>query len=428
MEFCRRHRIFRRNASSVSGVGRPALPLGTAGKINVREIKPGTWRATAWFRDAGTGDKRPITASGSTEAAAERSLKEKLALPESASSSSAVTSETTVAKLAELFLSAPGTELAVQTTSRYAQTVAHTIVPALGGIRMRELTIGKVTTFLKTVAASSPSEARMSRSVLKKILEIAVDNDAIKSNYAHRSGVVIKDPDRAKPRALTFESAQLMFDLIKIDRTKTRPGPKSTKAHDDLKDILLIQLGAGGLRISEAAAIQVDDIFIEDGITLLRVHQAVVYQPPSGKDQISGKWAIPGHYRVQQQTKKGDFRVVALPIFAAEILSRRSATPGKDGLVFHASRTSGPLNLNNLRRTLRDSVVGSEFEGWASTHTMRRTIGTLVSDDPSLGIDTAMKVLGHLQRATTERSYRERYNMTPDVTRITGQFGGLALE
>jgi integrase len=309
--------------------------------------------------------------------------------------------------------------------SRYAQTAKHTIVPALGDLRLRELTVGRVTTLIKTVAKSSPSEARLARSVLKQMLELAVDADAIESNFAHRSGVVIKDPDRKPPRALSVESAERMFDLIRADRERATPGPKSTKAHDDLMDILLTQLGAGGLRISEAAAIQADDLFMEGGVHLLRVHQTVVYQPPTQQDPNTRKWLIPGRYFVQPHTKKGDIRIVTLPPFASALLERRALTPGNDGLLFHSSRSHGPLNLNNLRRTLRSALSGSEFEGWASSHTMRRTIGTLVSDDPEMGIDTAMKVLAHKQAATTENSYRERADRTPDVTRITQQFSSL---
>ena len=51
-------------------MGRPSLPLGTAGKVTRTELGPGKWSARALFRDYG-GKSRQVTATSTTAEDAE---------------------------------------------------------------------------------------------------------------------------------------------------------------------------------------------------------------------------------------------------------------------------------------------------------------------------------------------------------------------
>lgn len=113
------------------------------------------------YRDLRTGKTRQVTATGTTEAAAKRALRAKLAKKRETDATGAITGETTVAELAAAWhsgLTQPA--FAIQTVSRYRHTRTHTIVPAIGGLRPRELTRGKIVTLISTKAATSPSEAK----------------------------------------------------------------------------------------------------------------------------------------------------------------------------------------------------------------------------------------------------------------------------
>lgn len=56
---------------------RPPLPIGTAGRIHLMQMRNGQWRARANYRDA-DGVTRRVARFAPTKAAAERRLKEAL--------------------------------------------------------------------------------------------------------------------------------------------------------------------------------------------------------------------------------------------------------------------------------------------------------------------------------------------------------------
>lgn len=59
-----------------------------------------------------------------------------------------------------------------------------------------------------------------------------------------------------------------------------------------------------------------------------------------------------------------------------------------------------------------------------STHTARRTMGTLFNNDEEIGgLENTMRMLGHKQLATTQRSYVEVAAFAPDSRRISEPFG-----
>ena len=223
-------------------------------------------------------------------------------------------------------------------------------------------------------------------------------------------------------RAINPDAVPRFFDLIVRGRDRQRMGPHTRKAYDDLLDILTVQLGAGGMRLSEAAGLHVEDLMLDGETPRLRSNKAVVYLPPSGDWHIpmgmkKRKYENAGAYIVQQVTKTKQNRVLSVDKHAEEVLRRRAAEVGT-GLLFRTSNGQ-PINLNNLRRALRDTIRGTDFDGWVSTHTMRRSIGTIVA--AKYGAEVAAAVLGHANVATIRVSYIEHVDVAPDVSCDTGQ-------
>lgn len=84
------------------GRGRPPTSLGTWGSIRTTQVRVGAYRARTRIRDR-DGVSREVTATGTTASAAERALREKL-VDRTTPTQQSITADTTIAKLAGLWL------------------------------------------------------------------------------------------------------------------------------------------------------------------------------------------------------------------------------------------------------------------------------------------------------------------------------------
>src|SRR4051812_35238216 len=130
-------------------MARPQLPIGTWGNIRREQLGPQSWRARARFRDY-DGVTRDVEASGATGAAAERSLRIKLR-DRSTPNDDEITGDTRIRRLAELWLDEITAEqrIARQTIDRYTACLHQAILKALGDLRIREATVGRLDKFFK---------------------------------------------------------------------------------------------------------------------------------------------------------------------------------------------------------------------------------------------------------------------------------------
>ena len=139
----------------LSGMGRPALPLGTHGKIGftVDDGPPRRVRARTYMRDF-DGVVRQVTKFGPSKAAAERALK--LALRDRvAPGQSDITGETRVDVLANRWLAELPADRSPNTRETYTYVIARHIAPAVGALRVREMSTPAVDRVLRAVTASS---------------------------------------------------------------------------------------------------------------------------------------------------------------------------------------------------------------------------------------------------------------------------------
>lgn len=120
-------------------MARPPMPVGSFGKIATWQNGP-AWLARAKYRDF-DGVVRPVKRSGRTRAAAERALRAALVDRQAPAKQSEVTAETTVARVAELWLAE--VERAVDagtkspgTLDTYRSILRRHVGPALGELRI----------------------------------------------------------------------------------------------------------------------------------------------------------------------------------------------------------------------------------------------------------------------------------------------------
>src|SRR4051812_8579744 len=149
-------------------------PWGTYGKIHFERLGRNRVQAAASFRDF-DGRRRQVLRTGSTRAQAERLLRE--ALRDRANApASPLPADCWLSAMAALWLAdVDASELAVGTKRLYRFAVQSYVLPGLGELLLREITVSAVDRLLTTVTADhGPAAAKSTRSVLSGILGLAV--------------------------------------------------------------------------------------------------------------------------------------------------------------------------------------------------------------------------------------------------------------
>jgi hypothetical protein len=277
--------------------------------------------ARARFRDF-DGVTRPVEASGVSGAAAERALLVKLR-DRSAPSHGDINPETTIGKLAQVWLAQTVGEqrLAPQTLHGYRRIVANMVVPGLGGLRLREATVGRLDRFLRQLASARPGAARGAKCVLGQMFALAVRYDAVQSNPVRDTGRLPKN--RRAVRALTLPEVTRVREAVRAwqDPAVWRPGPRHSSVLADVVDVLL----ATGGRIGEVLALRWCDLDLDADPPTVTFAGTMVY--------VHGH----GHLRQDRTKTAAGHRTLVLPPFAVTTLATpprpgRAAAGGRSGV------------------------------------------------------------------------------------------------
>lgn len=237
-------------------MSRPVQPLNTFGQIAVKRTGVGKFSAGARYRDA-NGRYVRVTATDSTSQRAVNALKAKIADYAAEGEKGELHRNTTVEELAEFWLAevrVTGRQ-APQTLDAYEQNLRAVVLPALGKLRLREVTVGRVDRFLKALAPEHPTHARRARVVLGLLMKVAVRHDAIDRNPV-RDSAPIPQP-RKEVRALDQTQLDALRDAVRGWRRDEHVyGPRPD---GQLADVIETILGTSA-RIWEALALRVSDV------------------------------------------------------------------------------------------------------------------------------------------------------------------------
>ncbi len=174
-------------------MGRPPLELGTYGAIRFYKTDTG-YRACAKARGY-DGRIRAVERHGKTKAAAERALKGALRDRNSEQTDGDITPSSRVSVLAEAWYTAL-TDLSPVTMQAYRDRLDRQILPRLGQLRVRELSVGTLDRHLRGITdAPGVITARMCRSVLSGMCMLAARHDALAHNPGPR-----REPDQRPAR------------------------------------------------------------------------------------------------------------------------------------------------------------------------------------------------------------------------------------
>lgn len=369
--------------------GRQPLPLGAHGNIATRQLGPKRWQALCRYRDA-DGTTRRVRRIGATKTAAINELRKALGERHHTTGAdlgpSSKVSEAAALWFERVDALAEAGDLAKNTPGQYRSAYSHHVEPALGELRLREMTVARCEVWQTAVRKSQgPSRTKTARTVLSGILGNAARLGAIPTNPARDLSRI---PGAAKkaPRALTADERTAWL-------TTMEASPRAVRW--DLPDLTRFML-ATGVRIGEALAVSWDEVDFDRGTVSIAWH--LVRVKGEGLLRVAG-------------TKRGDGRLLALPSWAVSMLVMRRADPRSGWPVFPDS-VGGWRDPSNTRRVLRYERDEAGF-GWVTSHNFRKTVATIL-DEAGLSPRQTADVLGHADPSMTQKVYMQRGIAAPE--------------
>ncbi|MBG6059694.1 integrase [Cryobacterium sp. MP_M5] len=389
---------------------RPQITAGELGKIDVKRLPSGRYRARASSRDD-SGALNRLTVTAETEDAA-RDEVIRQATATATGGSGALSPSSTIAEAVELWLSqiltrAKAGSLAYSTYESYETTARVIIVPRCGGVRLDRLTVGRCDRVLQRILEEETiSKARRARAVLSLVCGYAVRDDALERNPVRDVQRLPTSPK--KESALTREQIKGIRELMQQWRVTREDGPRPN--YRALIDGMDIMLGTS-VRIGECLGLRRCDVDITAEPPTLTVNGTIV----SNKAQ--------GSHRKDSPKRSRQRRSIALPSLAAAAVRRRLALaePEPEAFLF-PTRTGRSLSVSNYERLLRIFVgdeganlieLGVDVDEY-TTHIYRRTAATLI--ERAAGITLASRLLGHANEQTTRNSYVVTADQVDPVT------------
>ncbi|MEV7618864.1 site-specific integrase [Microbacterium sp. NPDC089321] len=359
-------------------MGRPRLPIGTYGTINVAEVQPGKWRARARYRFA-DGKSRQIEKHAPSRAKATAALKHALTTIEAARGGE-LKPTTHLRALGHRFLESRrelGRSEGTLETYGYAVT-AH-ITPRIGDLSVAEATPERLQKFLNAVEKEAgPGAAKNCRSALSGMLGLAVRNGALSHNP-------VRELERVTQRKKKGSTA-IPLDELPTFLERVRADEKLVEW--DTVDLITFML-ASGWRVAEVCALEADAVDFAAG-TASVVAQNV---------RVKGKGIV------RQEFGKTDkaARTTHLPEATMSLLRKRHAVLRDATSLIFPTPLMRPRDPSNTQRELRDRRESLGYPG-LSTHAFRKTVATIL-DKAGLSATEIADYLGHENPSMTQDVY-----------------------
>ncbi len=286
-----------------------------------------------------------VKRSGKSKAAAERALRAALAERQAPTTEGQVTPDTRFAKVAELWFAeveraVDGGQRSPGTLDTYRYVYRAHVQPALGELRVREVTTPAVDRALGVIKGRSVSSAVTSKSVISGIMRLAARHGAVAVNPV-REVARIETRPRRRPRALTAAERQDWLDALDSSR----------KAQDwDLSDLTRMML-ATGCRIGECLAIGWSDVDLDAAV--VEVWWRLVRRTGVGLLRLAST----------KSGEKGE-RSVPLPSWAVTMLKRRRLAIGPGVEAVFPDSIGGWRDPTNVGGCGGSSVTSWQWTGW----------------------------------------------------------------
>ena len=359
--------------------GRHPLEIGKHGKFSTRRLGDG-YQARCRYRDD-NGQTRLVSATGSTSGAAIQNLQN--ALQRRNTGSDDLNPDTRFHIAAEQWFAGmlSAGEKSPSTIDTYRRCLDCHVLPALGQLKLREVSTARVDRFLVSVRDNAGGGiAKTARTVLSNVLKYALRHGAITTNTT-RDTTPLSGKPKKPPRALTRDERVRWLAQLDAD-------PQSV--NKDLPDLVSFMLGTG-TRIGEALAVAWDQIDFEAATVIIEYTLI----------RIKGQ----GLVRKSTKTAAGTRKLSLPPPTMAMLRRRRRAGRIGTTAVFPAGN-GGWRDPANTRRDLRNARGTDEFS-WVTSHTFRKTAATML-DEAGLSAREIADHMGHSQVSMTQDVYLGR--------------------
>ena len=298
-----------------------------------------------------------------------------------------ITPDTKIAVLAEAWWEDfKSRNPAVGTLRLYRSRLDSVVLPALGELRVRELTVGTLHRHLQAVAkARGPGTAKTVRAILSGMCAFAAQRDALHRNPVRDAGPARQITPKRLPTSLAAAQARQLRALLTYDDRALR---------HDVPDLVGFML-ATGCRIGEACALRWDAVELETGIA-----------------KIGGT--------------KSDaaVRSVRLPRWCIDMLRTRCDNPGKafspDVTLVFPTSTGTLRDPSNVQKRLKEAFARASFK--ITSHSLRKTAATLM-DQAGLSAREIADQLGHARPSITQDVYLARGIASEHAPQVLDSFG-----
>jgi integrase len=387
--------------------GRPRTPLGTAGKmttvgqvcINGRWVtapegaRPTRYRARTRVRGS-DGTLRSVERFDRVKGRAETKLRAAVAEKVTAFRGDELWADMSVVSAASIWLAQVGrldSGLAASTREQYEAAFERYVRGSgIAELTLREANrVPPLRTFVQRVADShGTGAAKTARTVVSNILRMAV-NDGVLEHNAMRQVPPAKANGPTRP-SISAKRAHLLGELDDVERDTSRAFTRTERDQ-------LLDFAAGDAVAQERDVVDLVRWMAGTGV---RISEALG-QLWADVDLAMGTVHVRG-----TKTDHSD-RVLHLPVWLVESLEKR-AVHGLpvSGLVFASTRTGERRDRRNTARHLRDVFDRAGFP-WATPHSLRRTVATLM-DEAGLPLALTADQLNHANPAMTARFYLGR--------------------
>ena len=394
-------------------VPRPLMDLGAWGQITLtgyvldengkaQTMPPGARRADYWVARATVrdldGEHRTVTKRGPTKAAArtklEAALRERVTpAPEHA----AVKPTSKVADVARAWLAElDDSDRSTNTRKVYRLVCNRQVIgtpehpSSLASLTVREVTTGGVERFLTGVAkASGPGAAKTTRTVLRGVLDLATKHDAIPFNPVRQAG-----PIRVRTEPKGVRRAEGFFTLGERDAVMAYADADPVAQRRDLADVIAF-LAATGARIAEVCGLRWSALDLADGLATLG---PIVARTPG----------VAGLHVQEDGKSESSTRTIKLPPWlVARLMARQVNAVANDHDVVFSSPRAGTLREPNNASAHVSELLTAAGHDWATAHTFRHTVCTLLGLAGLDGREIANYV-GHKYASMTMDRYQSR--------------------
>lgn len=394
-------------------MGRRALELGEHGAISAtpQHLQDGKWRtapsarqadrwrARAQYRDH-AGERHELSAFAKTRKAAEAALADQVRDRQVSDGAGTLTRSTPLREAGQVWLDYLPRRASrpprASTLALYRSVwVGHLMADGspVSGLTLAQCAPQRLGRALLWVAdRSGDGTARTARSVLSGVLGYAVsqgvlDANPVKSVEMQRSSAPKRESDLDHKRSFTREQRDYAIAWADAQVRLPAYNARTTRARQAAADLVAVLAGLG-LRIDEARGLRWENVDLAGGTV----------------------------YVAESKTEAGK-RLLNLPEWLRERLTRRAAQGGQSGFVLSSPGVTDPEARWERRNSLRAvrRILDGAGEDWAedhngetfafaSSHTFRRTVAT---DLHAAGVPVARiaDVLGHDDVATTQSHY-----------------------